>query len=677
MLRHRSYREATAIALLLVSQFLLIQQVFMKFLPITDGWYLGIAQAAKNQLLYKEISFPFPIGTYFFEGVLPNFFNNPIVAEQYIHSICWLILSVSFYSIMRFIFSRRVSLVVSITTLTFYFSQPGNIISGYFELMYMFYFLGWGFLLWSSCKYLRYRFFLLFAGSLFLATSVTIKQTAFLPVVSSIVFYLWWTWRNEKNHFAKIASVITIGMSGPIFAVLIWTVRKGVLFEMLENLSGGGKDPGGLSVFYTFGSNILPSNFPLIIFLTFALMIVPYFELEAIWQKIILISAIWILFLQLSGVAILSNWNFSAISGYLFLLNTVLLFSFIGNLNSKHPLVTPENFRFKFLDSFLLAALGFVPLAVSALYLYSPSGINSPRLSAWFAEMGRYVSNNLLVCGLASLAFLYSSKKFQNAPPFLDHSKSRFNFFSNFLIISTFTFYLMNSFAGGPGVETFALNIAFVLGVFLCIVHFYFDRRVFLFCTLGFFIPWNIAASAMQIQNPYSWYEVNEQPLNSERLSPKAPRLSSFSLSTTSASDYGLLYDGVLAAQDLSGGRSTEVFFGSRNLGLATMFDVDVYPIRCPILWWDICPESHALESFDQLKSRPPQIVVWTFESDNTIASNENGWRKESKSALSNIQSWLLKEIGFGRYRVIANTHQKLDIPNNLQILTRVLVRTL
>jgi hypothetical protein len=105
------------------------------------------------------------------------------------------------------------------------------------------------------------------------------------------------------------------------------------------------------------------------------------------------------------------------------------------------------------------------------------------------------------------------------------------------------------------------------------------------------------------------------------------------------------------------------------------MFDVEIYPTRCPVIWWDICPESSAIENFNQLKSSPPLVVVWTFESDNNIVSNENGWRT-GKSTVSKIQTWLLREIGLGNYRVIAETHKLLDRPNESQVLTRVLVRT-
>ena len=34
-----------------------------------------------------------------------------------------------------------------------------------------------------------------------------------------------------------------------------------------------------------------------------------------------------------------------------------------------------------------------------------------------------------------------------------------------------------------------------------------------------------------------------------------------------------------------------------------------------------------------------------------------------------------MSEIGKGNYRVIAETHKKLDVPNEAQVLTRVLVR--
>jgi hypothetical protein len=672
---NRYSREASALAILLASQLLLIQQVFKRFLPVTDGWYMGIAQAAKSHLLYKEIDFPMPIGAVFFEGVIPNLFDNPIVAEQYIHSISWLIFSVAFYSIIRFAFSRYVTLVVSVTVLTFYFVQPGNIISGYFELMYMFYFLGWGFLLWSTSKIQSYKYTLLLGGSIFLTTSVAIKQTAILPVVCSLIFYLWWAWKSERDSFVKTATTISIGVSGPFFAVLVWSLKNGVFVAMLQSMSGQGKNPGGLSIISTFGSTILPGNYLLLTFFATGILAITCFDLITILHKVLMLVAFWILFIEFSGIAILSTGNFSALQGYIFFFS----FVFLVNLCSK---TFTEKFSHctkigyvKLLDFSLLLALAFFPLVAFALHQHTPDNLLSPDWSTWFVGLGTTASSKFLVCGLASLVFVQIAKKRKVVVSFFEIPKSRFDFFANFLLISTMTFFFMNSFAGGPGVEVFALNIAIVLGIILQAVHFNFGKRVFVCCVLGFLIPWNIGASAMQIENPYSWYQLDELSLDSERLSPIAPRLSSFSLSTTSANDYNLLYQGVTDAQNLTQGKQTEVYFGSRNLGLASMFDVEIYPTRCPVIWWDICPESSAIENFNQLKSSPPLVVVWTFESDNNIVSNENGWRT-GKSTVSKIQTWLLREIGLGNYRVIAETHKLLDRPNESQVLTRVLVRT-
>ena len=672
---NRYSREASALAILLTSQFLLIQQVFKRFLPVTDGWYLGIAQAAKSSLLYKEIEFPMPIGAVFFEGVIPNLFNNPIVAEQYLHSISWLILSVAFYSILRFAFSRYVTLVVSVTVLTFYFAQPGNIISGYFELMYMFYFLGWGFLLWSTSKIQRYKYTLLLAGSIFLTTSVTVKQTAILPVICSLIFYLWWAWKSERDSFVKTVATISIGVSGPFFAVLIWSLKNGVFVAMLQSMSGQGKNPGGLSVITTFGSQILPGNYLLLTFFAVGILTITCFDFVTILHKVLMLIAFWILFIEFSGIAILSAGNFSALKGYMFFFSFVFLVDLGWKIFAdKVPHYTKIRYV-KLLDVSLLLALAFFPLAAFVFHQRTPDNLLSPDWSAWFVDLGTSAGSKFLVCGLASLVFVHIAKKREVVVSFFEIPKSQLVVFANFLLISTMTFFFMNSFAGGPGVEVFALNIAFVLGVILQAIHFNFGKRVFVCCALGFLIPWNIGASAMQIQNPYSWYQLDELPLDSERLSPIAPRLSSFSLSTTSANDYNLLYQGVTDAQNLTQGKQTEIYFGSRNLGLASMFDVEVYPTRCPVLWWDICPELSAIENFNQLKSRPPLVVVWTFESDMNIVSNENGWRT-GKSAISKIQTWLLHEIGLGNYRVIAETHKLLDRPNESQILTRVLVRT-
>ena len=523
-------REAIAVTLLLVSQLLLIQQVFKKFLPITDGWYLGVARAASNSLLYKEISFPFPLGTVFFEGVIPNLFSNPVVAEQYIHSFSWLVLSLAFYSIMRFVFSRYVSLLVSITVLTFYFTQPGNIISGYFELMYMFYFLGWAFLLWSTSKLFRYRRQLLLFGSLFLTSSVLIKQTALLPVVCSIIFYLQWAWKNERKSFMIIVATISTGLFGPFISFFFWPIRNGVFVEMLQNLAGGGKNPGGLNVIAILGSNILPSNLLLPTFFAVGLMIILCFDVETLRQKVLVLVTIWVLLLQFSGIAIQSGGSFTALNGYIFLFNSLFLVGLLRQLFFGKFTIETKAWCTHFAQASLLLALAFFPIAAFLMSFSNPQGSLSPNWSSWFIELGRSASSNFLICGIASLVFVYIAKGRRVIPTFFSVPKSQFDIFANFLMISTLTFYFMNSFAGGPGVETYALNIAVVLGVILQVVRFNFGRRVFVFCALGFFLPWNIGASAMQIQNPYSWYEFNELPLNTRRLSPEAPRLSSLSV---------------------------------------------------------------------------------------------------------------------------------------------------
>lgn len=675
MLKNKLSREIIAITILLSSQVLMIAQVFKKFIPITDGWYLGIAEVAKTRLLYKDISFPFPPGTYFFEGVLPNFFNNPVVAEQIMHSAQWIVLSLSLYSIMRFVFSREVALVASVTALTFFFAQPGNIISGYFELMYMFYFLGWGLLLWGSSKHLKSRFLLLHLGSVFLVSSLLIKQTAFLPVICSLVFFCLWIRKTDRESFTRIVLLIASGSTVPFLIVLIWSLRNGVFIAMLQNLAGGGKNPGGLSLIVTFGSNVLPAVAPLFILFSVCLLFSFCFEMNSVYKRIFLLSAIWILFFQFSGIDLLQKWNFATISGFIFVGGVLTFANFVDKLlHHKHSDLGTSRYT----DGWIYLSymfLAFSPMAAAAMFLYNPAGSLAPNWSGWFTQLGSTVSANFVACGLISLIFIYCLKKFKLNLSFLKISLIRFDLFRNLLLISTVTFYIMNSFAGGVGVEVFAINIAFILGYILHVVSTHFPKKVFISCILIFIVPWNIGASAFQIQNPYEWYGVKESPLNSDRQTSTVPRLSSFSLSSTSANDFDVLYKGVRDGQSLTSGTSTEVFFGSRNLGLASMFGVSIYPIRCPILWWDICPEASALESFDQIRADPPKVVVWTFESNDNIASNENGWRENRSSAVSKIQNWFLSEIGKDNYRVIAETNKKLDVANEAQVLTRVLVR--
>lgn len=659
----------------LISQAILICQEFGRYLPITDGWYVGLTKATKSAVLYKDVYFPFPPGTYFFEGYLPSLFKNPMFGEQVIHSISWMLLSVSFYLILRYSFPNFIAAVVSITALSIYFTQPGNIISGYFELMYLFFFVGTALLLWSAEGEKRLQHVLLFAAGTCLALSVTVKQSALLPVLLVIFSYLKSNWKSRREVAQFNTVLIFGGLCLPSTVVLTWAYQNHTLFEMFNSMLGGGKDVGGLSIVTTFGANVLPNiQMSSAVFLSALFVVI---QLQPKHKKfwILEIVIIWFAFMQFSGFGLFDRWSQSPILGYLLILSLVSIMKIVLQRNSEIASVELEksaNSNSLLLTTLFLSLSAFIGIGVTQID--TASGSLSPNLQTWLTGFSASVSSNLVICGTVSVVGLYVASKFGVTLFLKETEQVRMRRLSKLVLLSTITFYLMNSFAGGIGVEVFAINIALVLGMILYFVQSRHGNYVLISLIMAFFVPWTVAASVFHVSQPYSWYGITEMPLNTPRKTPKAPGLSSFSLSVKSANDYDLIYDGVFAGMQIVNKGRSPVLLGPRNSGLAAMFDLDTYPLQCQILWWDMCPEKIALEDYQRIRNSPPELIIWTFEAEDTITSNQNGWRRESNSAVGLIQAWLSERIGKGYYRVLAETGKQPDLSDSKQPITRVLV---
>ena len=659
----------------LISQTILIYQEFGRYLPITDGWYVGLTRATKSAVLYKDVYFPFPPGTYFFEGYLPSLFKNPMFGEQVIHSISWMLLSLFFYLILRYIFPNLIAALVSVTVLTIYFTQPGNIISGYFELMYLFFFAGMALLLWSTEGEKRLQHVMLFAAGSCLALSVTVKQTALLPVLLVIFSYLKSNWKSRREVAQFNTVLIFGGLCLPTMVVLTWAFQNHTLFEMFNSMLGGGKDVGGLSIVTTFGANVLPNiQMSSAVFLV-ALLVVIQFQPKHNKFRNLEIAVIWCAFMQFSGFGLFDHWNQSPILGYLLIFSLFLITRIYVQRNLEIESVELEksaNPNSLFLTTLLLSLSAFIGIGVTQID--TDRGNLSPNLQTWLTGFSASVSSNLVICGTVSVVGLYVASKF-GVTLFLNESEQvRMRSVSKFVLLSTIAFYLMNSFAGGIGVEVFAINIALVLGMILYFVQTRHGSYVLISLIMAFLVPWTVAASVFHVSQPYSWFGITEMPLNTPRKTPKAPGLSSFSLSVKSANDFDLLYDGVVAGKQIVDKGNPPVLLGPRNSGLAIMFDLDTYPLKCQILWWDMCPEKIALEDYQRIRSSPPDLVIWTFEARDTITSNQSGWRRESDSAVGLIQAWLSERIGKGYYRVVSETGKQVGLSDSQQPITRVLV---
>lgn len=676
---HRRWKaDLLNLSVVILLQLILIWQVFRKSLPITDGWYIAVADEATKRDVYSDFYFPFPPLAIFFEGFLPNLFPNPFIAEQVIHTFFWIVFTVFCYVFCRYFFQSSIALWSTAVVTTAYLVQPGNIISGYFETMYLFLFGSLVLFLYMH-RFQSSGALALLSGSL-LGISLMIKQTTWVPGALLCLLCLY---RARQGILTKTQCLFfSTGSLLPVGLCLFWAVGNNSLEPMAQNLlGGGGKSVNQLSVLTTFGSSFIPQHAMLVTVVAFLAMIFSRTPKETDDDLLGLRDfglqiAILILLLMTFGLGISGVSAENIVSTFLVFF-AILFARYLHYVylsaprNSEAPLDPVTWGPYKRLFG----------VALSLGILSSTAGLGArdhdlsplrPNPLEWLTALGSTISANLVGVGCAGLMFLIwqSTQRGQKRV----HERSAYVVVAVFFITLTF----FNSFAGGDSIETWFMPLLLGFGFLAEIVVGGFRQSrtwapLFWTSTVVLML---VCLTAVQVSVPYNWFGVTEEPLSAARSQPKSPVISSFRLSDSQTLDYDLLYEGLRSVQLEVGSTSLPVLFGSRNVGLSEMFQVDRYPVRCIVSWWDVCPEEEAERDLRTIVEQPPKIILWTFETEDTIESNELAWRDGYISALRRIQGWIYEQIDSGRYRVVASTKKNDDLTRYQELHTAVLVRT-
>jgi hypothetical protein len=227
---------------------------------------------------------------------------------------------------------------------------------------------------------------------------------------------------------------------------------------------------------------------------------------------------------------------------------------------------------------------------------------------------------------------------------------------------------VMNSFAGGPSIETWILTIPIGLILVYSLIEEW-KPQISQQMLIGFVAIWLVCLVQVGRETPYEWSGISSSPLTASRSKPDIKHLELFRIESYNSMKIELLSREI---KNL-GLENTPVLYGLRNAGMARLFGTESYSLHCPVLWWDVCPESIAVKDEAQIKENPPKAVVWLFETQEMITGNEAAWRAGSSSAAGRIQTSLQEDINRGVYEIVCEFNES---PLNPGPVTRLLVRS-
>lgn len=647
--------DLSLVSALVISQLVLIRLVIWRVIPTSSGWYMTWVDVARSRVPYRDFYVPFPPGALFFEGFLPNLFAKQFVYQDVLHSIYWISMAVALYSLIRYFAAPVESFVACAIALSVYFVQPGNIISGYYETMYMFLIAGLSLSLYSCRK--KYKFLFLLAG-MTLSISTTIKQTAWLPAGFLLVALCF-----ELGPFRGLALKMRLhflcGAIAPWLLVTVWNLQVGNFGEMWRALlSGGGKGSSDLTVIPLFLQSVIQGRELWIVFLALSTYLLLRNRQEELSRK-----ASWVVGTILM-VWIVSDVMFAGsapnVGQAIQLVFAILLFA-IGASRTWSDRTGTNSIKIPRI-AVLSALLGLLVVILMANVRQPVSGLLSINVPLWLFQGGQRLTYSLYALALCGLGYCVIHSLGRG-----DSLESRSRDF-RLVIVVMLSLQVLNSFAGTPTLETWLLVLPFGILMLRDLLAQLVDEKATAVIG-GLLVLWLPALSAIQNAQPYDWLGIKSPPVVELRVRPKVSGLEEFRVSATKA----LFLEQLERFAKPSVMRGTPTLVGVRNSGMASLIGLNVYPLNCVVLWWDVCPENLAQADFARIQRNPPKTVLWTFEDEPTINGNELAWRSGQKSAVRNIQDFLTKQMSEDRYRTLFEMPENDDGSGPI---TRLLVRT-
>jgi hypothetical protein len=214
-----------------------------------------------------------------------------------------------------------------------------------------------------------------------------------------------------------------------------------------------------------------------------------------------------------------------------------------------------------------------------------------------------------------------------------------------------------NSLSGGLSWETWP-----VAGVVLIGALTQFSARwlsgttatVLLTTSIGALIVISVAAS---VARPYIWWGLEEPAVRGRLSAPEVENLRSTRVPEASRQYWDRLqgaYETAAAEAERETGDS-RVFVGPNNAGVSWLLNVNRYEQRCPVLWYDVCPDREARVDYERLQSDPPEVVIWNVPPEWVSKGHELAFRDGRPSTVRSINEWVALAVLSGNYRTVAD----------------------
>ena len=593
---------------------------------------------------------PLPPLAIFLEGYIPQLFQQPLIAENLIHSFYWMILVFLLYKIVTLFCKNLLAFLAVLTFSYIYYSEPHDIVVGYFELLLIVISILFLITIKTLHNPSTSNQMLLIACSIAIPL---IKQNFVITSMAILGFVSFYFFRNYLNLLKGF--ILYIIGSYAFTAVILYLYSNSIFSQ----LNGKAKNP---NTSFLIENLILNPVKHVGVYSTIMFLVAIYISNNSKKLRETKIAAVLVLLAILNSVIFaLNQQGYISVSNQslfyfaMISLQVVFLTIFIQHKKILHNL--------RRTDTLILFTPSFLIFLIFVFLTFSSNGeppfAERIAIVTIFAGFKVYLAALLLIClnaYVAKGAFFFVKNEVRSfrtrKSTVLKIKDSTQLLYFEVLVVLSFSFAVANSLSGGLTIQSFPIFgcvlLAKLLSMFIASKSFRFRKIVALFSIASVLLM----SSLQMYKTPYEWWGFSMKSLSLQQRNLSTLGLPWFK--TTIGEERFLVKTQSTFANERN--RQSQVFYGPNNAGMRFLFDtLPVFETKCVTMWWDVCAEEYAEQDYKKIVNDRPEYVVWNQFPDFVSFAHEQAFRvATTKSALRRTQEWILTQIELGHYRIVA-----------------------
>lgn len=645
--------------LLLLLQIPLLSSSAFRFYSPTMGWFAVWGEKMASGELYRDTFTPLPPLAIFLLGYIPTRFNQPLVTETIISCIIWLLFVSLLYKCTHMISTAKISFFAVLTYSYVYFSEPHDIVAGYFELIWVLIFLNFYWTI-KTIKNPKTNNIIVFV--LLTIFIILTKQNFILVSMFFITFIAYYLYRISKQTFYRFL-ISTILAYAATFLIL-YTFSNSIIGQ----LNGRSKNPN-LSILL---ENLLIAPVKTVgifsfIFLLFAII---YHLSGDKYYKSSVLKLVTYFGIFSAFINFFVNQGMFAISSKSLLNLNLIFVEFIIARIWLHENSTPKAKRLIALLSIPLLLI-IINTLFSELKFTNPIGTSKSISPLLFYQGLKIVISALLLTSIITIllgalmiliAKIYSNPK-SFSPKSLNLKSSMEPNPLILLIVISLLALIANSLSGGLTIQSFSLFFcavfSFLWPKFRNSIRSHLQYFASIIAVLSI-----LTLSIFQVNSlPYLWWGFQEDSIRNQNSNLADVGLPFFKATSTRRDFLSEVQNIVKAEKN----PESRIYFGPNIQGLKFLFNsLPTYQGKCAIIWWDVCPEEIAMQDFQSLKTGKPEFIVWNHFPESVANGHEESFRETTgTSAVRLLNDWIQEQVKLGHYRILVresvNPNSKIE----------------